>query len=101
MEISYLGVLVRSLLPFLGHGLRHRASKGADDEPQTSGDRHVLDDLDKDAETFTLGSFSAGTVGTEGNPVGCEEIVKLAIDRMKASWSHPAAEFVANGSESN
>ena len=65
-----LEVLVRSLLPLPGHGVRRRTGErphgSEDDEGDADGDGGVHSDL----AALVGGGLGAGTVRTEGDPVG-------------------------------
>ena len=66
---TYLGILVGSLLPFLGHGLRLGLSEQVNDVEQGNGDSSELGDLDGNSETLSLRGLRARTMRTKGNPV--------------------------------
>lgn len=68
---TYLGVLIRSLLPFFRHRFRGSIGKLADSEKQCGGNKKVFRRLGHYGEAFTLWRLGPGTMGTKCNPIGC------------------------------
>lgn len=66
---TYLGILVGSLLPLLGHGLRLGLSEQVNDVEQGDGDSSKLGDLNGNSKTLTLRGLRARAMRTKGNPV--------------------------------
>lgn len=66
---TYLGILVGSLLPLLGHSLRLGLSEQVNDVEHGDGDSSELGDLNGDSETLTLRGLRARAMRTKGNPV--------------------------------
>lgn len=69
---AYLEVLVGLLLPLLGHGLGGLAAERADGGEDAEGGHEDEAGVEEEALALTGGVESAGAVGAEGDPVGCE-----------------------------
>ena len=68
LEVCVGGLLVLSV-----HGGRCASGAGADTEEQNGGDDHTAHGVPEDLLGLTGRSLSAGTVGTESDPVCCAE----------------------------
>ena len=77
---TYLGILVGSLLPLLGHGLGLRASKGVDGVENEERGNSELGHLEEDLPALTLGGLSAGTVRAKGNPISYSKKTKYVSE---------------------
>ena len=73
---TYLHVLFGRLLPFLGHGAwSDRVGKHASDGENGHGSSDNAGREEEDLTALIRGRRSSWAVGTEGNVVGCEQVM--------------------------
>jgi hypothetical protein len=75
--ITNLEVCVGGLLVLPVHGGGCASGAGADTEEQNGGDDHTAHGVPEDLLALTGRSLSAGTVGTESDPVCCANVSEL------------------------
>jgi hypothetical protein len=72
MRTAYLEVLVRRLLPLLGHGARRWLGKHTHGSEETERNTDTNEGVKEDLATLIGRGLGTGSMSTEGNPVCCK-----------------------------
>lgn len=81
--LSHLEVLVRRLLVLLSHGRRRLATEGANNSEYNEAGKKADGSVEDNLPGLIRRGLGAGSVGTEGDPIGWQYVSLGSVLRFK------------------